>query len=115
VASQVTAGVDRRVRRRRRAGRHQTARNIAEHGKARLALGPTHDVVIIDAVLERLIGVADVPEDFAERCAAQADWDPRCAGTEYAYLVLRPERIQAWREENELAGRTLMRGGAWLI
>jgi len=29
--------------------------------------------------------------------------------------VLRPEQIQAWREENELAGRTLMRGGAWLI
>jgi DNA-directed RNA polymerase specialized sigma24 family protein len=23
--------------------------------------------------------------------------------------------VQAWREENELAGRTLMRGGAWLI
>jgi len=27
----------------------------------------------------------------------------------------RTERIQAWREENELAGRTLVRGGAWLI
>jgi hypothetical protein len=93
----------------------QTARNIVEHGKARLALGPTRDVVIIDAVLERLIGVADVPEDFAERYAAQADWDPRRAGAAYAYLVLRPERIQAWREENELAGRTLLRGGAWLI
>src|SRR5262252_2570725 len=49
----------------------RTARNIAEHGKARLALGPTRDVVIIDAVLERLIGVADVPEDFADRYAAQ--------------------------------------------
>jgi len=72
-------------------------------------------VVIIDAVLERLIGVADVGEDFAEHYAAQADWDPRRAGTEYAYLVLRPMRIQAWREENELAGRTLMRVGAWLI
>jgi hypothetical protein len=72
-------------------------------------------VVIIDAVLERLIGVADVPEDFAEHYGAQADWDPRRAGTAYAYLVLRPERTQAWREENELAGRTLMRGGAWVI
>ena len=29
-------------------------------------------------------------------------------------LVLRPERIQAWRESNELAGRLLMRDGAWL-
>ena len=93
----------------------QTARNIAEHGKARLALGPTRDVVIIDAVLERLVGVADVPADFAERYAAQADWDPRQEGATYAYLVLRPERIQAWREANELAGRTLMRDGAWLV
>jgi hypothetical protein len=92
-----------------------TARNIAEHGRARLALGPTRDVVIIDAVLERLIGVADVPAEFAERYAAQADWDPRTAGADYTYLVLRPRRIQAWREENELEGRTLMRGGAWLI
>jgi len=93
----------------------RTVRNISVHGKARLALGPTRDVVIIDAVLERLIGVADVPEDFAERYATQADWDPRRAGANYAYLVLRPEQIQAWREENELAGRTLMRGGTWLI
>ena len=95
--------------------RQQTARNIAEHGKVRLALGPTRDVVIIDAVLERLVGVADAPQDFAERYAAQADWDPRTAGAEYVYLVLRPQRIQAWREENELPGRTLMRSGAWLI
>jgi hypothetical protein len=28
--------------------------------------------------------------------------------------VLRPERIQAWREADEIAGRTLMRDGAWL-
>ncbi|TMF00671.1 MAG: hypothetical protein E6I52_13140 [Chloroflexi bacterium] len=41
----------------------KTARSIAEHGKARLAPGPTGDVVIIDAVLEGLIGVDNVPED----------------------------------------------------
>jgi hypothetical protein len=29
----------------------------------------------------------------------------------YRFLVLRPVRIQAWREVNELPGRTLMRGG----
>jgi hypothetical protein len=34
--------------------RQQTARNIARYGKVRLALGPTRDVVIINAVLERL-------------------------------------------------------------
>jgi len=25
-----------------------------------------------------------------------------------------PLRIQAWREENELAGRTIMRSGVWV-
>ena len=52
--------------------------------------------------------------DLAERYAAQAEWDPRVAGAGYLFLVLRPERIQAWREANEIAGRTLMRAGTWL-
>jgi hypothetical protein len=30
------------------------------------------------------------------------------------FLVLRPQRIQAWREANELTGRTLMRSGEWM-
>jgi hypothetical protein len=91
----------------------RTARNITAHGGARLGLGPTRDVVMIDAVLERVVPVGD-DEDLAGRYAAQADWDPRQAGGGYAYLVLRPDRIQAWRESNEIAGRTLMRDGAWL-
>jgi hypothetical protein len=49
---------------------------------------------MIDAVLERLIGVADVLAEFAERYAAQADWDPRSEGATYAYLVLRPEPLR---------------------
>jgi hypothetical protein len=93
----------------------QTGRNLLEHGKARLALGSTTDVVIIDAVLERMVAVGDAPDEFAQRYSAQADWDPRQAGGAYAYMVLRPERIQAWREQNEIQGRTLMRGGAWTI
>jgi len=31
------------------------------------------------------------------------------------FLVLRPQRIQAWREVDELPGRSLMRGGEWII
>jgi hypothetical protein len=93
----------------------QTARNIVEFGKARLALGPTRDVVIIDADLREAIKVHEAPLDLAERYAAQAGWDPRQESGEYAYLMLRPRRIQAWREANELAGRTLMRDGTWLI
>jgi hypothetical protein len=45
---------------------------------------------------------------------AQAGWDPRESGESMRFLVLRPLRIQAWREADELPGRTLMRGGAWI-
>ena len=94
-------------------GSSRTARNIAASGTARLGAGRTRDVVMIDAVLERSVPVAEAGE-LAERYAQQADWDPRQGGDGYVYLVLRPDRIQAWRESNELAGRLLMRDGAWL-
>ena len=93
----------------------RTARNIIKHGVARLALGPTRDVVIIDTDLDQTINLDDAPATLAERYADQADWDPRTAGGHYVFLVLRPERIQAWREANELAGRTLMRAGSWVL
>ncbi len=93
----------------------RTARNIAAHPVTRLGVGPTRDVVIIDAVLEATISQDDDPLGLADRYAAQSDWDPRNAGGHYVYLVLRPVVIQAWREANELPGRTLMRGGEWVI
>jgi hypothetical protein len=91
-----------------------TARNIISHRRARLGLGPTRDVVMIDAELEQVYGLEKVPADLARRYAMQADWDPRESGGQMRFLVLRPLRIQAWREVDELPGRTLMRGGAWL-
>jgi hypothetical protein len=91
-----------------------TARNITQHGTARLALGPTRDVVMINALLEQGIRAEEAPSALAERYARQADWDPRKAGGGFVYLVLRPECIQTWREANEGPGRTLMRFGKWL-
>jgi hypothetical protein len=91
-----------------------TARNITSQGGARLGLGPTRDVVMIDAELEQVYRLDEVPAGLAQRYVAQADWDPRKAGDGMRFLVLRPQRIQAWREVDELPGRTLMRGGAWL-
>ena len=91
----------------------RTARNIVARGTARLGLGPTRDVVMIDAVLEQSVPVADAGA-LADGYAAQSDWDPRDSGGDYVYLVLRPDRIQAWREADEIAGRLLMRAGAWL-
>ena len=88
-----------------------TARNVTASGVARLAVGPTRDVVMIDAVLDHTVEVAD--DELAAAYAAQADWDPR-RSTGYVFLVLRPVRVQAWRESNEIPGRTLMRDGDWL-
>jgi hypothetical protein len=89
-----------------------TARNLTGSGTARLAVGPSRDVVMIEAELERSV---DVAEDVAlgEAYVDQADWDPRRSAG-YCFLVLRPLRVQAWRDVNEIAGRTLMRGGRWL-
>jgi hypothetical protein len=90
----------------------RTAAGLQIGGTARLAVGPTRDVVMIDAVVERTVPVRDDAE-LAERYADRSDWDPREDAGNYVYVVLRPERIQAWREANELAGRTLMLRGRW--
>jgi len=92
----------------------RTARDLQAHGVARLAVGPTRDVVMIEAVLDEVHDVADAPDEITERYLRQADWDPRTSSG-YAFLVLRPTRIQAWREANEIAGRTLMRDGRWVV
>ena len=89
-----------------------TARNLTASGEARLAVGPTRNVTMIDAVLERAVDVA-ADDALGEAYVAQADWDPR-RDTGYVFLVLRPVRVQAWREANEMSGRTLMRDGLWL-
>jgi hypothetical protein len=93
-------------------GSSLTARNLTASGAARLAVGPTRDVVMIDAVLKRTVDV-DADAALGAAYVAQADWDPR-RSPGYVFLVLRPVRVQAWREVNEIAERTLMRDGRWL-
>jgi hypothetical protein len=92
-----------------------TARNLTSAGTAgtaRLGVGPTRDVVMLDVELERAVATTG-DADLGAAYAGQADWDPRTADG-YVFLVLRPVRVQAWREADEIAGRTLMRDGTWL-
>jgi Pyridoxamine 5'-phosphate oxidase len=91
----------------------RTARDISASGRARMAVGPTRDVTMVDARLDRVVGVGE-SDALGAAYAAQADWDPR-SDDDYVFLVMRPERVQAWRESDEIAGRTLMRDGAWLV
>jgi hypothetical protein len=93
----------------------RTARGVLAAGGARIGAGHSRDVVMIDAVLDSAVAVADAPADLAAGYADHSDWDPRDAPDGYGYLVLRPDRIQAWREVDEIAGRTLMRRGEWLV
>jgi hypothetical protein len=55
----------------------RTARNVTARGGAQLALGPTRDVVMIDAVLERVLPTTDAGP-LAEGYARQADWESPC-------------------------------------
>jgi hypothetical protein len=89
-----------------------TARNLIRAGWARVALGPTRDVVIVEGPVEAIeIGTDPELEDAHARSSG---FDPRELAEEYVYLRITPHEIQAWREANELAGRHLMRRGAWL-
>jgi hypothetical protein len=90
----------------------RTARNLVRAGWARVALGPTRDVVIVEGPVEAIPIGADPRLEDAH--AAAAGFDPRALREEYVYLRITPHEIQAWREANELPGRRLMRGGEWL-
>ena len=91
-----------------------TARNAAASGQARLALGDTRDVVMIDASLASV-----VPQRYANRALVDAfrnrtGWAPGGAEGNYVYLRFQPRRVQVWRDVEELSGRTVMRDGSWL-
>ena len=90
----------------------RTARNLVRAGWARVALGPTRDVVIIEGRVEAIPIGTDIGLEDAH--AQATGFDPRTLAEEYIYLRITPHSIQAWRESNELQGRQLMRGGEWL-
>lgn len=91
-----------------------TTQNLRSTRRARVALGTTRDVVMIEAALDSIVDVADHENTIAETYANQADWDPRTSGSGLVFLLLRPQRVQVWREANEIAGRTVMRNGEWI-
>lgn len=91
--------------------RSRTARNLAAYPDVRVSLDGTRDVVLIDGRAELTTPGALAPDELA-MLTLKLESDPRS----WADVAIRvtPARIQAWREENELADRLLMRGGVWL-
>jgi hypothetical protein len=91
-----------------------TARNLQATGRVRLGFGLTRDVVLVEGTVETF-SRETVPSELADAFAARTNWDARAEPNRYAYFRITPRRVQAWREENELAGRDLMREGRWLV
>ncbi|MFI9556272.1 hypothetical protein [Nonomuraea endophytica] len=92
--------------------RSRTISNLRARPTARLAIGDTADVVLIDAYTILL----DVPNiDVASAEAyAEVSTDPRNAPDMFLYIRLVPKRILAWNSLAEFSGRTLMLNGSWL-
>jgi hypothetical protein len=91
-----------------------TSRNLRAGRRVRVGVGPTRDVIIIEGTT-RTLAAAEIPDDVGAAFAAKTGFDPRHEPNTYLYFRIRPERIQAWRERDELAGRELMRDGRWLV
>jgi tRNA-Thr(GGU) m(6)t(6)A37 methyltransferase TsaA len=91
-----------------------TGRNLQATGRVRLGIGPTRDLVLIEATVQAPVAAGEVPDEVGDAFAAKTGFDPRQL-TGYLYFRLHPQRLQAWREANELEGRDLMRDGRWLV
>jgi hypothetical protein len=72
----------------------RTARNIVRAGWARVALGPSRDVVIIEGPVEAIPIGTDARLEDAH--AQATGFDPRTLAEEYIYLRITPHSIQAW-------------------
>ncbi|HEX6724440.1 MAG TPA: hypothetical protein VF073_04285 [Gaiella sp.] len=86
-----------------------TATNLLRAGVARVAVGPTRDVMLVDGRVTE-----GVSEAIADAHSEHTGFDAREEPVDYVYLRLTPVEVRAWREANELSGRLLMRDGKWL-
>lgn len=88
-----------------------TVRNLRAIPAVRVALGHTRDVVIVQGHAA-VSSSADLTEDEVAAYQTKHGSDPRTWAD--TVIQVRPARILAWREENELSGRLLMTAGRWL-
>ena len=91
-----------------------TGRNLATSRSARLGLGETRDVTLIEGDVE-VLAIDALPVEVGDRFAARTGFDPRALKTPYRWFRVTPPRILAWREVNELSDRELMRDGQWTV
>ncbi|GAA1924295.1 hypothetical protein GCM10009837_57020 [Streptomyces durmitorensis] len=91
-----------------------TGRNLRATGKARVGIGPTRDLVLVEGAVRALDG-AELTAELRDAFATKTGFDPSRLKTAYTYFRITPQRVQAWREADELEGRELMLGGRWTV
>ncbi|GAA5090402.1 pyridoxamine 5'-phosphate oxidase family protein [Nocardia iowensis] len=89
----------------------RTVANLHATPRARVAIGDTADVIMIEATAS-LIPV-DAIDPTAADGYAQVSHDPRTMPG-FVYIQLAPQRIQVWNGFHEFTGRTVMADGQWL-
>jgi hypothetical protein len=59
----------------------------------------------------RALAATEISAEVGDVFAAKTGFDPRQLTSAYLYFRIHLWRVQAWREENELENRDLMRDG----
>jgi nitroimidazol reductase NimA-like FMN-containing flavoprotein (pyridoxamine 5'-phosphate oxidase superfamily) len=95
------------------AHKNPTSLNLRANSPIHLAIGQTRDVVLITGTTE-ILNPEDLSQQTGDAFAQKTGFDPRTLKTPYLYFRVTPHRIQAWREVNELAARTIMEHSEWL-
>jgi Pyridoxamine 5'-phosphate oxidase len=91
-----------------------TGRNLRASGNVRLGIGPTRDLVLIEGSVLHVLAANEIPNEVGDALAAKTGFDPRRLTSSYLYFRIRPRRLQAWREVNELEDRELLRDEQWI-
>ena len=94
-------------------GESRTVLNAMAQPWVRLGIGAVRDVVLVHGTAS-VVSLTSVDVGEADLFAERSGFDPRELSSPYAYLRVTPRRVQAWREENELDDREIMRDGHWL-
>jgi hypothetical protein len=90
-----------------------TGRNLAATGTARIGIGETRDVLLVEGTVQPL-EAADLAPGEGDAFAEKTGFDPRELPG-HLYFRVSPGRLTAWREANELRDRDLITDGRWTV